>query len=152
MPSRGLLFIPQITKCLLFVFDVNSSPPRSILRPTRREGLLSNNLSTRLVSICLVLSAVAELRRVNTVFDARKSTTAIVTSGAFRISRNPTYLSLSMLSIGIAFVVSSVWLIATSTIAIGVTHWGVILREEAYLRNKFGESYINYTAEVQRWL
>ena len=105
-----------------------------------------------LVSIFLVLSAVLELRRANTAFDARKPTTAIVTGGAFKISRNPTYLSLSLLSIGIALVVPSMWLIATSVIAIGVTHRGVILREEVYLRNKFGESHIGYAGKVRRWL
>ncbi|MEO7940629.1 MAG: isoprenylcysteine carboxylmethyltransferase family protein [Burkholderiaceae bacterium] len=103
-------------------------------------------------SIGLVMSAVSQLLRANTAFDARKSTTTIVTGGAFRISRNPTYLSLALLSIGIALVVPSAWLLATSAVAVCLTHWGVVLREEAYLRAKFGEPYRNYVARVRRWL
>jgi len=105
-----------------------------------------------LAAVGIVLSAIYELLQAKTAFDARKSTTAIVSSGAFQISRNPTYLSLAMLSIGIVLVVPSVWLLATSNVAIGVTHWGVILREEVYLEAKFGEPYREYAANVRRWL
>jgi len=103
-------------------------------------------------AVGIVLSAVYELLQAKTAFDVRKSTTAIVSSGAFQISRNPTYLSLALLSIGIALVVPSVWLLATSAFAMGVTHWGVILREEAYLEAKFGKPYREYAANVRRWL
>ncbi|MEO8347035.1 MAG: methyltransferase, partial [Betaproteobacteria bacterium] len=89
------------------------------------------------VSIALVASAVTELMRAKTAFDATKSTTHIVTSEAFRISRNPTYLSLALLQLGLTFFFQSFWLLATGVAAVGVTHWGVILREERYLERKF---------------
>ena len=49
------------------------------------------------VSVALVLSAVVSLAHAHTAFDARKPTTSIVTTGAFRFSRNPTSLSLALL-------------------------------------------------------
>ena len=104
------------------------------------------------VSVALVLSAVVSLARAHTAFDARKPTTSIVTTGAFKLSRNPTYLSLALLHVGLAFVFQSLWLLGTAAAAIAITHGGVILREERYLEGKFGEEYRRYAKGVRRWL
>ena len=59
----------------------------------RPIGLLLGAV-TIAISIPIVVSAFRALARVRTAFDARKPTTRIVTDGAFRYSRNPTYVSL----------------------------------------------------------
>ncbi|MEO6659934.1 MAG: isoprenylcysteine carboxylmethyltransferase family protein [Burkholderiaceae bacterium] len=103
-------------------------------------------------SVTLVAFAVPPLVQARTAFDARRPTTSIVTSGAFRVSRNPTYLSLALLQLGLAFSFQSLWLVVTAAAAIAVTHWGVVLPEERYLERKFGEEYRAYAAKVRRWL
>lgn len=104
------------------------------------------------VAIALVVSAFKALTQAHTAFDARKSTTKIVTTGAFRFSRNPTYLSLTLLLIGIAFAISSLWVLVSVVPAVAATQWGVILREERYLKEKFGARYSGYASKVRRWL
>ena len=104
------------------------------------------------IAVAIVVSAFQALAQANTAFDARKATTKIVTTGAFRISRNPTYLSLALLLIGIAFAMSSLWVLASVIPAVAATQWGVILREERYLKAKFGEEYSSYASRVRRWL
>jgi protein-S-isoprenylcysteine O-methyltransferase Ste14 len=104
------------------------------------------------VAVAIVVSAFKALAQAHTAFDARKSTTKIVTTGAFRFSRNPTYLSLTLLLIGIAFAISSLWVLVSVIPAVVATQWGVILREERYLKEKFGEGYSSYASKVRRWL
>ena len=104
------------------------------------------------VAIAIVVSAFKALAQAHTAFDARKSTTKIVTTGAFRLSRNPIYLSLTLLLIGIAFAISSLWVLVLVIPAVAATQWGVILREERYLKEKFGEGYSSYASKVRRWL
>jgi protein-S-isoprenylcysteine O-methyltransferase Ste14 len=104
------------------------------------------------VSVVLVLCAVVPMSRARTAFDARKPTTTLVTTGAFRISRNPTYLSLLLLQVGLAFASHSAWLLITAAAAAAITHWGIILREERYLERKFGDEYRRYATSVRRWL
>lgn len=122
------------------------------------SALLSFSYSTVLgiasiaISIALIVSAVVHLVRAKTAFDARKSTTTIVTAGAFRISRNPTYLSLALLQVGLALLFQSVWVLVTVVPAVAITHWSVVLREERYLEQKFGAEYERYSAKVRRWL
>ena len=102
-------------------------------------------------SIAIVVSAITALAQAHTAFDARKSTTRLVTRGAFRFSRNPTYLSLTLLHIGVAFATESSWVLLMAVPAVAQTQWGVILREERYLDARFGEAYRSYAAKVRRW-
>ena len=104
------------------------------------------------VAIAIVVSAFKALAQAHTAFDARKSTTKIVTTGVFGLSRNPTYLSLTLLLTGIAFAISSLWVLVSIIPAVLATQWGVILREERYLTEKFGEGYSSYASKVRRWL
>ncbi|MDP6260049.1 MAG: isoprenylcysteine carboxylmethyltransferase family protein [Rhodospirillales bacterium] len=90
--------------------------------------------------------------KARTNLDVRKPTHKIVTSGPFRWTRNPAYLSLSLLVLGIAIVADSIWVLLLLVVVMIVTHYKVILREEAYLEQKFGVEYLEYKASVRRWV
>ena len=100
----------------------------------------------------IILFVLLEFRKAETQFDPRKPTTAIITTGPYRFSRNPSYVSLTMLYLGIAIAADSVWVLAGLIPTLVVTHYGVILREEEYLAEKFGEAYLQYKRSVRRWL
>ena len=104
------------------------------------------------LSIPIVISAFRALTRARTAFDARKPTTSLVSDGAFHYSRNPTYLSLTLLYVGLALVLGSPWVLLMVVPAVALTQWGVVLREERYLEAKFGQEYLRYKAAVRRWL
>ena len=70
----------------------------------------------------------------------------------FRFSRNPLYLSLTLLFTGLSLVMNSLWGLVVLVPVLVVMHVGVIRREERYLEAKFGESYRQYCSEVRRWL
>ncbi len=104
------------------------------------------------VSGVLIARVVFEFRKAGTKLDPRRPTSAVVTTGPFRFSRNPAYLSLSLLYVGIGIAVDSVWVLGMLVPALTVMHYGVIFREERYLEGKFGEEYRRYKASVRRWL
>ncbi len=79
-------------------------------------------------------------------------TTAIVTTGPYALSRNPIYVSATVVYVGIAFVVNSVWPIALLPFGIALLYYGVIAREESYMEKVFGDEYRAYRARVRRWL
>lgn len=77
--------------------------------------------------------------------------TALVTSGPFRFSRNPLYLAGSILLLGLALALNNLWgMLALIPLSV-VMHYGVILREERYLEEKFGERYRRYRLTVRRY-
>jgi protein-S-isoprenylcysteine O-methyltransferase Ste14 len=100
----------------------------------------------------LIARVVFEFRKAGTKLDPRRPTSALVTTGPFRLSRNPAYLSLSLLYVGIGIATDGVWTLGMIVPVLVVMHGGVIFREERYLEAKFGEDYRRYKASVRRWL
>ena len=82
----------------------------------------------------------------------RTPTPAIVSDGLYRWSRNPAYVSLTAILLGLGLLLDNAWLLVIAIPVVLVMHFGVILREEAYLERKFGDEYLRYKAQVRRWL
>ena len=105
-----------------------------------------------LVALALFLSAVRTFRTAGTPVPGNRPTTSIVRRGPYRYSRNPIYLSFSLLQLGIAFWVNSLWLLVTLIPAVALMSLVVIPREEQYLETRFPADYLPYKASVRRWL
>jgi protein-S-isoprenylcysteine O-methyltransferase Ste14 len=80
-----------------------------------------------------------------------KPATALVTDGLHRISRNPIYIGLSLIYVGIAVMANSLWVLGLLVPILVVIHYGVVLREERYLEERFAEEYRRYKSSVRRW-
>ncbi len=91
-------------------------------------------------------------RRAGTNINPTKPAIALVTEGPFRVSRNPFYLSLTLLYVGIALCTNALWPLLFLLPLLIVIQRGVIEREEQYLELKFGEDYRRYKARVRRWI
>jgi protein-S-isoprenylcysteine O-methyltransferase Ste14 len=105
-----------------------------------------------LAAVVLFFSSVGKFRAAGTPVPGNKLTTAIVRSGPYRFSRNPIYLAFSLLHLGIAIWVNSLWLVATLIASVAVMARVVIPREEQYLERRFGTEYLDYKKSVRRWL
>jgi len=105
-----------------------------------------------LVAVAIAASALGALHKARTPVDPRKATTAIVRTGAYRFSRNPLYVALSLVYLGVAALCNSLWMGLLVVPVVGILRFGVIGREERYLERKFGDEYRRYRAEVRRWL
>ncbi len=106
-----------------------------------------------LVGAALVaISAFRAMRRAQTAVNPSQPTTAIVSNGAFSFSRNPIYLSLTLLYIGISLLFNALWGLLLLLPLMIVVQNGVINREEHYLEQKFGDEYLRYKTSVRRWI
>lgn len=91
-------------------------------------------------------------RRAGTNVPTNRPATAVVTDGPYRFSRNPIYVALTALSIGIALWVNSWWMLGLLVPTLVIMNVGVIDREERYLTAKFGDEYLAFKQRVRRWL
>jgi len=103
-------------------------------------------------ALLLFLPAATAFFRARTPLPTRRPTTAIVTSGPYRISRNPIYLSFACTQIGLGFATNNAWMLAMTAVTVAVITSGVIVREERYLERRFGEEYLSYKRRVRRWV
>ncbi|MGH8613515.1 MAG: methyltransferase family protein [Gammaproteobacteria bacterium] len=102
--------------------------------------------------VLLIARAMVQFRQTGTPLEPYKPTTALVTDGVFCWSRNPIYLALSLIYVGIGVIASNGWILILLVPVLVAMRYGVIAREERYLEYKFGEIYRRYKATVRRWL
>ena len=76
----------------------------------------------------------------------------IIISGVYRFTRNPMYLGMSLISLGIAMLAGSYAMVGTALLASVIIDRLVIVREEYYLEKRFGQSYADYKRQVRRWI
>jgi protein-S-isoprenylcysteine O-methyltransferase Ste14 len=79
-------------------------------------------------------------------------TRTIMQGGPYRFSRNPLYVGLLALYIGLALLAPSVWALVLFPVAVLLIDWGAIRPEERYLHERFGAAYDDYQRRVRRWL
>lgn len=104
------------------------------------------------LGVLIVISAFRTFMSIGTNVDVHKPATAVATTGPYRFSRNPMYLSLTLVYAGIGIATNSLWVLLVGVPLLVVMRYGVIAREERYLEQKFGEAYLRYKASARRWL
>ena len=108
-------------------------------------------LSVIVLGAVSVFLALREFRNCGTSEDTNVPTTAMVTRGPYRFSRNPMYVSLTLMLVGVGVAANIWWILLMVAPVLVVMHVGVIVREERYLAQKFGQVYQEYKASVRRW-
>ncbi len=102
-------------------------------------------------SFALLLIAAGLFKRIGTSVKPWKPSTALVTTGLYRFTRNPMYVGFLGLSFGIAFLFARDGVMLTTLVLWAVLHFGVIKREEAYLAKVFGDDYEAFKAKTPRY-
>ena len=96
--------------------------------------------------------AVGTMRADGASIPTSEPTEAIVMRGPYGVSRNPIYVAMLTLQLGVGIWTDTVWFLVFAGISAPLLWWGVISREERYLERKFGAQYLTYKARVRRWL
>lgn len=105
-----------------------------------------------LTGLALLLPSIVVFRRARTHPEPWKPTKALVTGGLYRYTRNPMYLGMLLVYLGLTLVERTAWPLVALPAVILVLEVGVIRREERYLARCFGVSYEAYRRQVRRWL
>lgn len=105
-----------------------------------------------LAAIALAVWGSRTMKAAGTNVRPDQPTTAIVAAGPFARSRNPLYVGLITLFIGIGLLLRSPAFLVFVIPLVLVLRYGVIAREEIYLEGKFGDTYRVYRAHVRRWI
>jgi protein-S-isoprenylcysteine O-methyltransferase Ste14 len=81
-----------------------------------------------------------------------KPTPELIFSGPYRFTRNPMYLGMTVIILGLGLALDILWISLFAAPALLVVHFIAVLPEERYLSEKFGDSYREYLTRVRRYL
>jgi protein-S-isoprenylcysteine O-methyltransferase Ste14 len=81
-----------------------------------------------------------------------QATNVLIEEGPFRVSRNPLYVGLLALYMGLALLAPTFWGLLLFPAAVLLVLWGAIRPEEQFLHRRFGAEYDDYASRVRRWL
>ncbi len=105
-----------------------------------------------LVGIGVIAIIYLQMRKAKTNIEPWKPTTKILDTGFYGYSRNPIYVAMILIYLGVSCFFNFVWFLAFLPLSWLTIHFGVILREEKYLESKFGDEYLDYKKRVRRWI
>ena len=129
---------------------MNQVHPLSVLPEAYRYVA---GLGVMLGSFLIISFVVKCFRRAGTpFFNLRKPASTLVTDGPYRYSRNPGYVALSIVYVGVGLLLNNLWVLVLLVPVLVAMHYGVVLREERHLEKVFGEQYRQYKSRVRRWL
>lgn len=143
MPTTYLLIAIVAMITLHFLF-----PAMRIVPP------IWNLLGIIPIALGVIINLIADkaFHRANTAVKPFEESSALVTSGAFRITRNPMYLGFVLILIGIAVLMRSLTpYLVIIAFAILIDRMYITV-EERMLAEKFGPDWIAYKEKTRRWL
>jgi protein-S-isoprenylcysteine O-methyltransferase Ste14 len=108
--------------------------------------------SAAVLSLVFMGFAISLFRRTGQDPKPWAMTPEIVSTGIYRITRNPMYVGMALLQIAIGIGLANWWIIVGVPIALVIIYSTAVRHEEAYLEQKFGRVYVDYKHSVRRWL
>ncbi len=105
-----------------------------------------------LLGAALPASGAALFRRRRTTVLPVRPSTALVTDGPYRLTRNPMYVGFALGHVGLALLRRSTWALLTLGPVLAAVDRLAVEREERYLERAFGLEYRRYAERVRRWL
>jgi protein-S-isoprenylcysteine O-methyltransferase Ste14 len=125
-----------------------------IAQPTAawQDGLRWFGLALIVAGFGHAASAIALFVTSRTTIVPHHRSAKLVVRGAYRWTRNPMYVGLTLAYLGVAAMLASVWALPLLAVPLFVIHKHVIPMEERQLEAVFGDEYRRYRTHVRRWL
>jgi protein-S-isoprenylcysteine O-methyltransferase Ste14 len=120
--------------------------------PIDRWITLTAGILISLIGLSLIVMANMLFRRTGQEPAPWTPTPELLLEGPYRFTRNPMYLGLTLIQVGLGLAVNNLWISLLAVPALLVVHFIAVLPEERYLTKKFGKNYKAYLAKVRRYL
>lgn len=105
-----------------------------------------------LAGLVVIALALLRFRRSGNNPEPWKTDTVFVAEGIYRVTRNPMYLGMALVFFGISVAANCLGGLLMLPLALISIQLFVIRREEAWLSQRFGDTYEEYRRRVRRWI
>ncbi|MGO4440180.1 methyltransferase family protein [Rhizobium sp. RAF56] len=148
-----MLKLPPPIWALLFLILTAGASYLAAWPAVPRVHSLSVGIGLIAVSFLAPVWALILFRREGTQINPTSGTNnKLVTGGPFQFTRNPMYLGLVVLSLGVAVATGAILMFVAPILVFATANWVHIPFEEAKMRRQFGPAFDDYARNVRRWL
>ena len=151
--SPGVYIPPPLFYVLTFLAAVFIQKRVSIndavfhLQLTKITGIL-----LLIVALFFLLTSLRKFLLSKNTLILIKPASSLQTNGIYSISRNPMYVGLAILYLGVTCLIGNWWNIILFPLLFLIIQEYIIKREENYLERAFGAEFLEYKNRVRRWL
>lgn len=151
--SPGVYIPPPLIYVLIFitaVFIQKKAPINDTmfhLKIIKGIGIL-----LQVVALCFLIPSLTKFFKTKNTIVLIKPATSLQTNGVYGISRNPMYVGLVLVYLGVACFIGNWWHIILFPLLIFIVQSYIIKSEENYLQRAFGDKFLQYKKQVRRWL
>ncbi len=103
-------------------------------------------------SLLILALSFREFARAKTSVRPDRRANALIRTGPFAYSRNPLYVAVVSLILGLGVWLNSIWIWVMVAQLVLFMNNAVIVLEERHLEQRFGRDYVEYKKAVRRWL
>lgn len=137
---------------LIVGFVIQHFYPVYLARPGHRAIMYTLGVIWILLGLLLLIWAMMTFRRAGTSPIPHVPTATLTAAGPYRWTRNPMYLAMGLISVGISLAGNALWPLLFVLVVLVLIDRLVIRKEERYLDAKFGDAYRQYKSRVRRWV
>ncbi len=146
----GIRLHPPAIYAISILAGIGLDKLRPLAMPAGLHGRLYGGCIVA-VAVAIALWSLHRFYRANTDVRPDRPDRALLTSGPYRYTRNPLYITLSLVQLAAAVWLNNLWILLALPLSVFVITRYAIAREERYLEKLFGRDYLEYKARVRRW-
>jgi protein-S-isoprenylcysteine O-methyltransferase Ste14 len=145
-------FPPPLVFLLAILSGVGLGRVRAAEVPIDPPIRIALGLVVLAMGVALIAAARVHFARTGQAPAPWKPSPELILEGPFRFTRNPMYVGLTLVTIGLGDALDDLWISAAAPLALLAVHFIAVLPEERYLSEKFGARYDDYVRRVRRYL
>ncbi|MGA9854886.1 MAG: isoprenylcysteine carboxylmethyltransferase family protein [Gammaproteobacteria bacterium] len=152
--SAGIRFPPPLYYLigLMVGYGIHWLFPIKLSRPEHNLIIYTFGIIWILLGMSLTGWSLLTFRQAGTSPNPIRPSSTLALQGPYSLSRNPMYLGVGMVCVGISLLSNMLWPLLSVPVVLVIVDRVVIRKEERYLETKFGDEYRQYKKRVRRWV
>ncbi|MEO7044682.1 MAG: isoprenylcysteine carboxylmethyltransferase family protein [Ferruginibacter sp.] len=151
--SPGVYIPPPLFYVLIFFTSIYIQKRRPINNSVfQQQWIKVVGLIFLAISLFFLIRSLRQFIQTKNTLILIKPASSLQTNGIYGVTRNPMYVGLAIVYLGLSCLFGNWWNFILFPILLIVVQQYIIKREEEYLVREFGQKYVDYRSEVRRWL
>lgn len=151
--SPGVYIPPPLFYVATFVSAISIQKKIPIINSLFEEQWIKySGVVLLLLSLFFLIRSLRQFFLTKNTVVLIKPATSLQTDGIYGVTRNPMYVGLAFVYLGLSCLLGNWWNFILFPVLFFVVQEYIIKSEERYLAREFGQDFINYTKNVRRWL